>query len=325
MYPKKKARNVERDFRRLFDRIFKNKFVKVDIHREFGRDVLMRLDLKFMPKECAEVYGPPPLLPDNYRQWLEDATKGNVQNMRDTMHFLSYEGVLEYLNSRKNPSREEFQEWKVRKETEYPNVPVERFELGGQVLLTDALLTVVRNILVVEVGYKEEDVRDPISWDIGLLLTKWQNLQDPHIDYQWSAIKMALKRQQKSKVEWDMFPWSLDWPLTDGGLRLAFYGPDKQEGTEHGSASELLNCPFGKALLWRGDAIHAGCLKDLYGGSGLRLHAYVTLHDKQIAIANDERDRIEWNNSAGVRYSEYILRPDGTPHPKGNAANPVYV
>lgn len=326
LYPTKRGRNVERDFRHLYREIYERR-MGMEAHKDFDRDVLLRVDLTFIPQELLDMFGEAPLLPAEYKTWLHDADggRGGVRDMKGSMNFLPYSAVIDYLSSKKSDKRDEYKGYLTDKKEQFASIPGDRFELGGSVPLTNALLAVIRDILILQAGYDPSQVSDPLSWVVGFLVSKGENLQDPHIDYRWSAITSAQRRSRNHRIDPDIFPWSLDWPLTDGGLRLAFYGPDTAEGTGKPQASRMLHCPPGKALLWRGDAIHAGSLMDLYGQSGLRMHAYITLHQQQVSISNTLKPEIEWNDRHGDRYSEYLLKPDGSPYPKGNYSVKYYV
>ena len=85
---------------------------------------------------------------------------------------------------------------------------------------------VVTQVLVTYAGM---DVDFPVDdyWKFSFLCTEEEALQDPHIDYKWKALET-----HDNTAKW-MYPYSLDLPLTDGGLQLAVWGPDTGDDDFH--------------------------------------------------------------------------------------------
>lgn len=105
-------------------------------------------------------------------------------------------------------------------------------------------------------------------------------------------------------------------PLMDGGMRLAFYGTERRKLLV---VPEVIHVPFRHALFWRGDCVHAGCLADLNGGPGFRMHAYIPLKPEHSRMTYTTLPEIEWNDRSGkCRYSHRLKRFDGTDFPRGN-------
>lgn len=164
---------------------------------------------------------------------------------------------------------------------------------------------------------------------VSFLFTIEERQQDPHVDYRHTTMdryqqlqsREERRRGRKRKSTEDEpkkpkdLPWSLDMPLQKGGLRLAFYGCDDGKVVE---TPEVIHVPFRHALFWRGDYIHAGCLADLLGGHGFRMHAYIPLHEAQRQMSLTTLPEIEWHDERHRRYTERLRRYDGTKFPRGN-------
>jgi hypothetical protein len=164
---------------------------------------------------------------------------------------------------------------------------------------------------------------------VSFLFTLEERQQDPHVDYRHATMQRYQQLQsrdergrgRKRKSTEDEpkkpkdLPWSLDMPLQKGGLRLAFYGCDDGTVIE---TPEVMHVPFRHVLFWRGDCIHAGCLADLLGGHGFRMHAYIPLHEAQRQMSLTTLPEIEWHDENNRRYTERLRRYDGTEFPKGN-------
>ena len=160
------------------------------------------------------------------------------------------------------------------------------------------------------------------KWATSFLYTIYENQQDPHVDYRQDTLKMYSRRKRARRLISTAgvptklkFPWSLDMPLQSGGMRLAFYG------TEEGVLKEtpiVVHIPFRHALFWRGDCVHAGCLADLLGGHGFRMHAYLPLEEDQCHMMQTVRPEIEWRDKEAKRYAQRLKRFDGSAFKKGN-------
>ena len=95
---------------------------------------------------------------------------------------------------------------------------------------------------------------------LAFLATVYLRPQRPHGDYTHKQLDRFL-RTAGERFKDCPYPWSIDMPLTDGGMSLLFYGQDKRdvhdsiqgsldEGLLH-KIPERLNVPFQYALLWR--------------------------------------------------------------------------
>ncbi len=279
-------RHVLRTVRDLHKKVFERK-VKVERHKDFPPETLLRVSLDFIPKGWLSLCDDKNLSP-KYNEYMKEGSGGEVNSNRGTMSFVDYNSV----------------------------VPMEKrstggFQLNNNKLQTDAFLSAIRGTIVEQAGVDSNQISTELSWSVGFLYTMEENVQDPHIDYTWSSIKDMKKRQNRMGMDKTIFPWSLDCPFDSGGLRLAFYGPEALEGHTSKESATILHCPLGKALLWRGDCVHAGSLYDLLGGGGLRMHAYLSLLGAQGAMSNTILPKIEWQNKNGTRYSKYKKKSGG--------------
>jgi len=284
-------KNVRRDIEALYERIFRRRVV-VERHDDFEECILLRLDLTFLPPSAFLLFGNG-ILPWEYKDYIEDGSGGGVNTMDGTMHFLNYMDAT--CNKR---------------------APPDRFKLNNNNDYTDAVLSIVRGVLIEKAGVEEGIINKELEWSVGVLWTDDKNLQHPHIDYDWQSIKKC-KRKQRNKGLPDtsdhVLPWSLDCALSVGSLRLAFYGADNEkQGMESRTIPFILHGPQGKALLWRGDCIHAGNLLDLDGEGGLRMHAYIPLLKGQTSMSNTVLPKIEWCDQKRRAYSSYKRKRNGS-------------
>ena len=84
------------------------------------------------------------------------------------------------------------------------------------------------------------------NWKFSFLCTAEEALQEPHVDYKWDALRRHHKKAEGK------YPWSLDLPLTDGGLQLAVWGPDTGDDECHIPPNPTrIVVPHKKMILWR--------------------------------------------------------------------------
>mmetsp|Transcript_20959 Transcript_20959/g.44844 ORF Transcript_20959/g.44844 Transcript_20959/m.44844 type:complete len:432 (-) Transcript_20959:47-1342(-) len=210
-----------------------------------------------------------------------------------------------------------------------------RFRFGGDEGNTDSFVRVLDHFLE-EYGGKDPaaaeeggpaaaaiSLRD--DWSLGFLSTVLEHMQDPHVDYGHARLAqyrdMAGRRSRNRNGQL-LLPWSFDMPLTEGGLRLAFYGIDDPK-----DPLMLLETPVEMfvppkhVMLWRGDCIHAGGLLDSLGRSGFRMHGCLPLAPAHRGCGHDSGAKIEWHGpsrAAGrggedrCRYSHRLKKLDGT-------------
>lgn len=204
-----------------------------------------------------------------------------------------------------------------------------RFQFGGEERNTDAFVGVLNHFLI-KYGGKDQEAKDRNSaillrdeWSLGWLSTVLERMQDPHVDYghkRLSEYKTMSGKRSLNKAGQPLLPWSFDMPLTQGGLRLAFYGIDDPQ-----NPSALLETPVEMyvppkhVMLWRGDCVHAGGLLDGLGKSGFRMHGCLPLSPAHRGCGHDSVARIEWhgletahNGGERKRYSHRLKKLDGS-------------
>ena len=99
---------------------------------------------------------------------------------------------------------------------------------------------------------------------VGFLFSIKDQHQDPHVDYAHVALDRYREKSRHKKYDYDILPWSMDMPLTDGSMCLAFYGP--KDNLSHIPAP--VHVPLWSILFWHGDCLHAGSFADLLGRHG---------------------------------------------------------
>ena len=93
----------------------------------------------------------------------------------------------------------------------------------------------------------------------GLLSTKWEEPQDPHVDYKW---KTLCHYMQRLGGRHGCLPYSFDVPLTKQGMRLCLYGShlgsmgiaSLQQAIKEGTLLEspvLVEINYEEAILFR--------------------------------------------------------------------------
>ena len=94
----------------------------------------------------------------------------------------------------------------------------------------------------------------------GLLTTKWEDPQEPHVDYKWPTLLYYMKKLGGGRF--GSLPYSFDVPLTKEGMRLCLYGshPDGtginslRQAIKNGTLLEspvLVEVNYGEAILFR--------------------------------------------------------------------------
>lgn len=151
-----------------------------------------------------------------------------------------------------------------------------RFQFGGDECHTETFVDVLDHFLIKYGGKdreekeEEEGTTDNVDnsnnskkssmslrdeWSLGWLSTVCEYMQDPHMDY--GHVRLGQYRNMTGRrsrnINGDvLLPWSFDMPLTEGGLRLAFYGID-----DPSDPSMLLETPVEMfvppkhVMLWR--------------------------------------------------------------------------
>ena len=96
----------------------------------------------------------------------------------------------------------------------------------------------------VEFGGKKKDSNFLIheEWKLGWLSMVLETQQDPHLDYKHDQLKYWKKRSP-------ILPWSFGMGMTEGGMRLAFYGPYNSENTP--LVPVEMQVPWKSLLMWR--------------------------------------------------------------------------
>lgn len=287
--------------------MFDNTYVNVLICNKFTSNLLFKVDMEFLPDDffhCNEEVTR--MLRDHVGIEPQDLYKSHLA-FKETSH-----GNM--MNSMA------FEQEKRR----------QNFQYGGPTYLTSFFFEVLLPGVLQEVGkaipesIPKEEIAKRIKEDIqlGYLLTVKENQQSPHTDYEHGSIRTMLRKLENKRVEHKTFPWSFDMPQNPNGLRLAVYG------TEYPQSSDevLYETPvdvnvYGKELLlWRGDLVHGGCLKDPKGDLGaLRQHGFVPLHKEHVPMsvyAGDSKSgRLGNTSRKGThrRYDTFLNRLDGKP------------
>lgn len=96
----------------------------------------------------------------------------------------------------------------------------------------------------VKFGGKEKDSKFSIykEWKLGWLSTVLETQQDPHLDYKHCQLNYWKKKSQ-------ILPWSFGMGMTEGGMRLAFYGSCDSENTP--LVPVEMQVPWKSLLMWR--------------------------------------------------------------------------
>ena len=146
---------------------------------------------------------------------------------------------------------------------------------AGHELETNAIKSVIEQVLKHH-GTMQESHK--FSWHLSYLLSAFTEEQDPHIDYKHKTVEAAKRRYSaRHKVSIDeldwMVNWSMDMPLTAGGMYLNVWGRNLDPSKVYYPVNILV--PFRSCLLWRGDIVHGGVFLDEKKGSAYRVHAYI--------------------------------------------------
>ena len=143
-----------------------------------------------------------------------------------------------------------------------------RFRFPGEEGHTDALVRVLDHFLI-KYGGKDPGAEDGggggrgaaslsslrDEWSLGWLSTVLERMQDPHMDYEHALLgqyRVKAGRKSRNRDGDLLLPWSFDMPLTEGGMRLAFYGVDDPD--DPGMLLEVpveMYVPPKHVLLWR--------------------------------------------------------------------------
>ena len=99
---------------------------------------------------------------------------------------------------------------------------------------------------------------------ISFLRTVYQRQQEPHLDYSQEQLEWWKRSSSRSGKEYELcpYPWSLDLPLTRGGLSLVMYGQHLYGYGSEGLSKSIakgdileiptrMDVPYKHALLWR--------------------------------------------------------------------------
>ena len=140
---------------------------------------------------------------------------------------------------------------------------------------------------------KDESFADQMSIYLSLMKTTREEVQEPHIDFLFPAVtgnmsespKTPSGKQQKSKRMTrrlfsdlplrERIPFIVFMPLTEEGMSIELwsYRAEKHENYTH-ELGNMVQIPYGKFLLVRGDTVHAGGFKTGELGNP-RAHFYV--------------------------------------------------
>ena len=198
------------------------------------------------------------------------------------------------------------------------------FRFGGHPSNTKALIKLIVKVLKEECGAVPETVNiDELltmleeNIKLGYLLTIWEQLQSPHVDYEHGPIRINLDKME-SKGASPHMPWSWDLPLNRAGLCLAAWGTEYPQCDEEKlyAIPVRVEVPSMHVLLWRGDLIHGGCLNGPDGSPGaLRQHAFIPLHREHFGLGNDSDSKANGRlgnvSRNGQRYDEFLLGLNG--------------
>lgn len=134
-----------------------------------------------------------------------------------------------------------------------------------------------------------------LRWTMGFLQSLDSDHQRPHCDFDWTMLRKG-GRTRVAPAE--MMPFVLEFPLCADGLQLELF-PETENGggiVIDGKSplfGHVLSLPIGKAVVFRGDVVHAGGFKrgrslrgkgqvrspssKLYvcAGNNLRCHIYI--------------------------------------------------
>lgn len=256
------------------DKVF-HTTVKYSTHSQFDEKALLMIDLSF--------------LPDDFFFSEEHEILWNVYH-----NFLNPNGSVEStLKTRKLPVT------RMRGKLGFYDLGQAgsmTFQFGGPYHWTSFVKNKVLKHFLVHHGCMSPHTE--LSWGLGFLYTYQQDIQDAHIDYEHGTLEKFCRRHLSAPL-----PWSMDMPLTKGGMQLQFYGPAHDM-----TKPQILQIPTKHVILWRGDCVHAGGLWDLLGGPGFRMHGYLNLVEAHESMTNTALRTIEWRDEHGVRYKNYCDR-----------------
>lgn len=107
-------------------------------------------------------------------------------------------------------------------------------------------------------SYPESD----IEWVLSILLTLFHFMQDPHVDFEHTDISRSgegLRPRVKKLPYEDRVPFIAFFPLSISGMCLEIW-PDAplDDSSQVEKIGVEVHVPFGKALIVRGDTVHAG-------------------------------------------------------------------
>lgn len=141
-------------------------------------------------------------------------------------------------------------------------------------------------------------------------------LQPPHTDLTHEQLERIKRRTKERnpifKPDVDVpYPWNMDVPLNDNGMRLAMWGSEHHHSGLREVPVEIIVPPH-HVLLWRADCVHAGALFDPQCGPGFRMHAYLPLIKEHEGIGEGKYHRYDMD---GNSYASRLKRLDGGKYP----------
>jgi hypothetical protein len=268
-------------FIRLYDHLFDYELT-IDKHRRFKTNVMFRANFDFVPEK---VFHDPSDSKHRWNVYLARFEDGSCLGEVDRMSACD----MRFATPAKLYA------------------PLE-FHLSQDI--SDGVQGLFKQLLV---KYADMDPEDALAMIVGHLYTRSEHMQPPHIDYASTTLEAYVASVGGERREF--LPWSMDMPLTKGGMRLAFYGP---YNAKMDPTPTMVHVPFRTSLFWRADCLHAGGFADIEGGPGFRMHAYIALNTDQYHTMLDNKPSIYTDAEAGRKFSEFVNKPDGTPIPRGN-------
>jgi hypothetical protein len=268
-----------------------NTTIKFKIHSKFEPDTLLMIDFSFLPQDFFFSQDHEQLSNIYYNlkdphSLVKDSEKTSSLNGLTTIR-----GTLGFYDLGEAQSTS--------------------FKLHGPQEYTNLVKDVIRHFLVQFGGMP---VSSELTWLLGFLYTYTQDPQDPHIDFCHKSMR-RFREDYRNKSVSSLLPWSMDMPLTRGGLKLQFYGPE--DCLDQNKVSSVVEVPARHVLLWRGDCVHSGGLLDLDGQPGFRMHGYLNLVPAHMPLTNSVLRTIDWRDNYGTRYENYLEPDEGEKNMKG--------
>lgn len=143
-----------------------------------------------------------------------------------------------------------------------------------QVQAADSSLTTVLNTLLHDMGFLGQQGQH-VTYKLNFMHTKREYPQRGHVDFPLNDLSRdAMGLRTRLPFE-QRVPWVVVFPTAESGMTLQVWPSASIENfSQDPVTGTLVEIPFGKGLILRGDVVHSGCFKTNDDGNP-RVHLYV--------------------------------------------------